>query len=122
MIIQLVTTSICLYFSGYTDALTEHNLLKNLFKDYDIYVRPVRDPSEAVVVSIGLAMQQIIELVSLGWQWYHIPAINLAITGVWEPNWVQYTCNHRVVVISSTYQKYSNIIDAGTHENSTNQF
>ena len=89
MIIQLVTTLIYSYISGCTDALTEHNLLETLFKDYDIYVRPVRDPSQAVVVSIGLAMQQIIELVSLGhwvsWKWYHIPVINLAITGVWAP-------------------------------------
>ena len=44
--------------------MTEHNLLQTLLGDYDKYVRPVRHPSHNLVVSIGVTMRQIIDLVS----------------------------------------------------------
>ena len=52
---------------------TEDNLLQTLLSDYNTYVRPVQDPSQALGVSLGVAMKQIIDLVSPGywliWLW-----------------------------------------------------
>ena len=75
-----------LFISGSTKTLTEHDLLENLLDDYHIYVRPVRDPLQIVEVYVGLAMQQILDLVSLDywilWEWQHNLVIKLETVGI----------------------------------------
>ena len=44
--------------------ITEQDLLQTLLRDYNTNVRPVREPSESVEVAIGVAMKQIVDLVS----------------------------------------------------------
>ena len=45
--------------------ITEQDLLQTLLRNYNTNVRPARDPSESVEVAIGVAMKQIVDLVSL---------------------------------------------------------
>ena len=44
--------------------MAEHSLIQTLLGDYNEYVRPVRHPSHNLLVSIGVSMEQIIDLVS----------------------------------------------------------
>ena len=44
----------------------ERNLLQTLLRDYNIDARPVHDPSQILVVSIDIAMRQLIDVVSPG--------------------------------------------------------
>ena len=54
------------FISASSENRAEHNLLQNLLRDYNTNVRPVRHPSESVEVAIGVAMKQIVDLVSSG--------------------------------------------------------
>ena len=45
--------------------ITEQDLLQTLLRNYNTNVRPARDPSESVEVAIGVAMKQIVDLMSL---------------------------------------------------------
>ena len=42
----------------------EFNLVQTLLSDYNVDVRPVHDPSQTLEVSIGIAIRQIIDVVS----------------------------------------------------------
>ena len=43
----------------------ERRLLRDLFADYQVLERPVANESEPILVSFGLTLQQIIDVVSL---------------------------------------------------------
>ena len=52
--------------SAFTEQGLERDLIETLLSNYSIYARPVQDPSQSIQVSIGVAMKQIIDLVSPG--------------------------------------------------------
>ena len=53
-----------IFFSATTETLTERDLIITLLNNYSTYARPVQDPSQSLQVFIGVAMKQIIDLVS----------------------------------------------------------
>ena len=54
-----------LFISAGTVKVPEYYLLQALLTDYNVNVRPVQDPHESLLVSVGVAMNQIVDLVSL---------------------------------------------------------
>ena len=54
-----------LFILASSEILPEQELLETFLRDYNTNVRPVRDPSASVEVAIGVAMKQIVDLVSL---------------------------------------------------------
>ena len=56
---------IYLFVSASSANFTEQDLLQTLLRDYNTNARSVWDPSESVEVAIGVAMKQIVDLVSV---------------------------------------------------------
>ena len=46
----------------------ELQLVQDLMTNYDVNARPVLDPGDAVAAEIGVALQQIVDLVSATWK------------------------------------------------------
>ena len=64
MIRPLELTPISCISSGCKGSKYERALLKNLFQsDYDLNERPVVNDSDAVVVTLGLTLNQIVDVV-----------------------------------------------------------
>ncbi len=43
----------------------EYRLMRNVMREYDVRIRPSRNSSEAINVTFGLALAQIIDVVSI---------------------------------------------------------
>lgn len=55
----------CLCVAGCLSGQNERKLLNDLLKDYNKLERPTNNESSAIVVKLGLTLQQIINVVSL---------------------------------------------------------
>ena len=52
------------FFLQVTHATTEAQLLKDLFRDYNLQARPVLNHSSSVTVTVDIALRELLELVS----------------------------------------------------------
>ena len=52
------------FISATSELLAEQNLVEALLSNYSIYARPVKDPSQALLVSIDVLLKQIVDVVS----------------------------------------------------------
>ena len=56
--------NICIFRQTCKCSVTEEKLIKNLFKSYNKLIRPVKNSSEHVVITMDLVLLQLINVVS----------------------------------------------------------
>ncbi len=51
--------------SGAVECVSERDLRKALFRDYDVHSRPVKDTATAVNITVQMALSAVVDLVSV---------------------------------------------------------
>ncbi len=61
----LINLVLVIYFPNVQSSLDEEKLIKSLFKGYNKLIRPVKNSSEFVIITMDLVLLQLINVVSV---------------------------------------------------------